>query len=47
MAPGRRQAAAPDRGANHTRDWIVNLIVWLAIFVTGAAWRLRHSTARV
>jgi ABC-2 type transport system permease protein len=27
--------------------WIVNLAVWLAIFVAGAAWRLRHDTARV
>ena len=27
--------------------WIVNLAVWLAIFVTGAVWRLRHDTARV
>jgi ABC-2 type transport system permease protein len=27
--------------------WILNLAVWLAIFVTGAAWRLRRDTARV
>jgi ABC-2 type transport system permease protein len=27
--------------------WIVNLAVWLAIFVAGAAWRLRRDTARV
>jgi ABC-2 type transport system permease protein len=27
--------------------WIVNLAVWLALFVTGATWRLRHDTARV
>jgi len=25
----------------------LNLIVWLAIFVAGAAWRLRRDTARV
>jgi hypothetical protein len=25
----------------------VNLAVWLAIFVAGAAWRLRRDTARV
>jgi ABC-2 type transport system permease protein len=28
-------------------DWILNLVVWLAIFVTGAAWCLRRDTARV
>jgi hypothetical protein len=27
--------------------WIVNLVVWLAIFVAGAAWSLRRDTARV
>ena len=27
--------------------WILNLAVWLAIFVAGAAWRLRRDTARV
>jgi ABC-2 type transport system permease protein len=27
--------------------WILNLVVWLAIFVTGAAWCLRRDTARV
>ena len=27
--------------------WILNLVVWLAIFVAGAAWRLRRDTARV
>jgi ABC-2 type transport system permease protein len=26
--------------------WILNLAVWLAIFVAGAAWRLRRDTAR-
>ncbi len=28
-------------------DWVLNLAVWLAIFVTGAVWRLRRDTARV
>jgi hypothetical protein len=27
--------------------WILNLAVWLAIFVTGAAWCRRRDTARV
>ena len=27
--------------------WILNLVVWLAIFVADAAWRLRRDTARV
>ncbi len=27
--------------------WIVNLVVWLAIFVVGATWSLRRDTARV
>ncbi len=27
--------------------WVLNLAVWLAIFVTGAAWCLRRDTARV
>ena len=27
--------------------WILNLVVWLAIFVAGAAWSLRRDTARV
>jgi ABC-2 type transport system permease protein len=28
-------------------SWILNLVVWLAIFMAGAAWRLRRDTARV
>ena len=28
-------------------DWILNLVVWLAIFVVGAAWSLDRDTARV
>ena len=27
--------------------WILNLVVWLAIFVAGAAWRMSKDTARV
>ena len=27
--------------------WVVNVLVWLAIFVAGAAWRFRKDTARV
>ena len=28
-------------------SWILNLVVWLAIFMAGAVWRLRRDTARV
>jgi ABC-2 type transport system permease protein len=37
----------PLAGGTLQWDWILNLIVWLAIFVAGAAWRLRRDTARV
>jgi ABC-2 type transport system permease protein len=33
-------------GAPHA-VWVVNLVVWLAIFVGGAAWRMSKDTARV
>lgn len=33
-------------GAPHL-VWIVNLVVWLALFVAGAAWRMSKDTARV
>ncbi|HET6165567.1 MAG TPA: ABC transporter permease [Marmoricola sp.] len=33
-------------GAPHL-VWIVNLVAWLALFVTGAAWRMSKDTARV
>lgn len=33
-------------GAPHA-VWVVNLVVWLAIFVAGAAWRMSKDTARV
>jgi hypothetical protein len=38
-------SATPPAGADP--GWIVNLVVWLAIFVAGAAWSLRRDTARV
>jgi ABC-2 type transport system permease protein len=28
-------------------SWVLNLVVWLAIFVTGAIWRFRIDTTRV
>jgi ABC-2 type transport system permease protein len=37
----------PLAGGTLQWGWILNLIVWLAIFVAGAAWRLRRDTARV
>jgi ABC-2 type transport system permease protein len=33
-------------GAPHAA-WVTNLVVWLAIFVGGAAWRMSKDTARV
>lgn len=33
-------------GALHG-TWVLNLVVWLVIFVTGAVWRVRRDTARV
>ena len=33
-------------GAPHM-GWILNLAVWLAVFVAGAAWRMSKDTARV
>jgi ABC-2 type transport system permease protein len=33
-------------GAPHA-VWVVNLVVWLAVFVGGAAWRMSKDTARV
>ena len=37
----------PLAGGTLEWGWILNLAVWLAIFVTGAAWGLRRDTARV
>ncbi|HEX8971599.1 ABC transporter permease [Oryzihumus sp.] len=38
---------APLTGASFDVLWVVNVLVWLAIFVAGAAWRFRKDTARV
>jgi ABC-2 type transport system permease protein len=38
---------APLTGDAVQLGWVVNLLVWLAIFVGGAAWRFRKDTARV
>lgn len=37
----------PLAGGTLEWSWVLNLVVWLAIFVTGAVWRLRRDTARV
>jgi ABC-2 type transport system permease protein len=37
----------PLAGGTLEWSWILNLAVWLAIFVTGAVWSLRRDTARV
>jgi ABC-2 type transport system permease protein len=42
-----RQVHAALAGGTLEWDWSLNLAVWLAIFVTGAAWRLHRDTARV
>jgi ABC-2 type transport system permease protein len=38
---------APLTGASIELSWIVNVLLWLAIFVGGAVWRFRRDTARV
>jgi ABC-2 type transport system permease protein len=38
---------APLTGEAVQLGWVVNLLVWLAIFSGGAAWRFRKDTARV
>jgi len=38
---------APLTGTSFDVLWVVNVLVWLAIFVAGAAWRFRKDTARV
>jgi ABC-2 type transport system permease protein len=35
-----------DGGAPHV-GWVLNLVVWLVVFVAGAAWRMSEDTARV
>ena len=37
----------PLAGGTMQWGWILNLVVWLAIFVAGAVWSLRRDTARV
>jgi ABC-2 type transport system permease protein len=37
----------PLAGGTLEWSWILNLVVWLAIFTAGAVWRLRRDTARV
>jgi ABC-2 type transport system permease protein len=37
----------PLAGGTLQWGWILNLAVWLAIFVAGAVWCLRRDTARV
>ena len=37
----------PLAGGTLQWGWILNLVVWLAIFVAGATWSLRRDTARV
>ena len=37
----------PLYGGTPHLGWIVNLVVWLAVFVGGAAWRMSKDTARV
>ena len=38
---------APLTGTSFELTWVLNVVVWLAIFVAGAAWRFRKDTARV
>lgn len=38
---------APLTGDAVQWTWIVNVVVWLALFVGGAVWRFRRDTARV
>ena len=38
---------APLTGDRVQLSWLVNVVVWLAVFVGGAVWRFRQDTARV
>lgn len=40
-------AKAPVTGHSIHVLWIVNVLAWAAIFIAGAAWRMRRDTARV
>ena len=53
-SPGSRRCtdwrtwrAAPLTGDGVHVVWVLNLVVWLAVFVVGAMWRFRRDTARV
>jgi ABC-2 type transport system permease protein len=40
-------ARSPLTGDGVHVAWVLNLVVWLAVFVLGAMWRFRRDTARV
>jgi len=40
-------AHAPLSGDPFQWTWVLNVLVWLAIFAGGAIWRFRKDTARV
>jgi ABC-2 type transport system permease protein len=40
-------ARSPLAGGGVHLAWLLNLLVWLAVFVVGAMWRFRRDTARV
>jgi ABC-2 type transport system permease protein len=40
-------ARSPLSGEGLHVSWVLNLVVWLAVFVAGAMWRFRRDTARV
>ena len=46
VRPHRAGPRAADRGRRRRRA-VVNVLVWLAVFVGGAVWRFRRDTARV
>ena len=48
LLPDRPLAAGPDDIRGHDSfhlSWVINLVVWGAVFVAGAAWRFRRDTA--
>jgi ABC-2 type transport system permease protein len=42
-----RLVHAPLTGDHVEWSWVVNVLVWLAVFAGGATWRFRRDTARV
>ena len=38
---------APLTGDRVQIAWVANVVIWLAVFATGAMWRFRRDTARV